>query len=73
MDTRILNREWGMISGKLRQRFGQLTDEDLLLVEGREQELMMQLQQKLGKSWKELNTLLADLILANRQRKEISG
>jgi uncharacterized protein YjbJ (UPF0337 family) len=73
MDTRILNRTWGELRGKLKQRYGQLKDEDLVLVEGGENELMKKLQQKLGKSWKELNALLADLLLSDHEKGHTSG
>ena len=38
------------VKGKLKQRYGQLTDDDLRFNEGKEDELLGRLQQKLGKS-----------------------
>jgi uncharacterized protein YjbJ (UPF0337 family) len=38
------------VKGKLKQRYGQLTDNDLSFSEGKEDELLGRLQQKLGKS-----------------------
>lgn len=38
------------MKGKLKQQYGQLTDNDLTYVEGKEDELYGRLQQKLGKT-----------------------
>lgn len=52
---------WNEQKGKLKQQFATLTDNDLLLEEGKEDELLGKLQIKLGKSKEELNELLASL------------
>jgi len=36
--------------GKLKQKYGQLTDEDLAFAEGKDDELLGRLQKKLGKN-----------------------
>ena len=41
---------WNEIKGKLKQKYGQLTDDDLTFAEGKEDELLGRLQQRLGKS-----------------------
>lgn len=41
---------WNEVKGKLKQRYGQLTDDDLAFSEGKEDELLGRLQQKLGKA-----------------------
>ncbi len=38
------------IKGKLKQKYADLTDDDLLFEEGKENELLGRLQKKLGKS-----------------------
>ena len=38
------------VAGKLKQKFANLTDDDLLFAEGKEDELLGRLQKKLGKS-----------------------
>jgi uncharacterized protein YjbJ (UPF0337 family) len=48
------NRNWNEIKRKLKQRFALLTEKDLLLVEGKQEELMGRLQVKLGKTKEEL-------------------
>ena len=44
------------VKGKLKQKYGQLTDDDLRFAEGKEQELLGRLHQKLGKSKEDLRT-----------------
>ena len=45
---------WNEIKGKLKQEYGDLTDDDLIFVEGKEDEMLGRLQQKLGKKKEEL-------------------
>ncbi|MEQ8535601.1 MAG: CsbD family protein [Imperialibacter sp.] len=52
---------WNETKGKLKQQFALLTDQDLLLVEGKQDELLGRLQVKLGKSKEELEKLIAGL------------
>jgi uncharacterized protein YjbJ (UPF0337 family) len=46
------------IKGKLKQKFANLTDDDLLYEEGQEDEFYGRLQQKLGKTKEELKELV---------------
>ncbi len=52
---------WNKIKGKLKQKYGDLTDDDLAFAEGKEDELIGRLQTRLGKTKedirKELETL----------------
>jgi uncharacterized protein YjbJ (UPF0337 family) len=41
---------WNQIKGKLKQKYADLTDDDLTFVEGKEDELLGRLQERLGKS-----------------------
>ena len=41
---------WNEIKGKLKQKYGQLTDDDLAFAEGKEDEFLGRLQKKLGKT-----------------------
>lgn len=52
---------WHELKGKLKQKFAKLTDDDIMLVEGKEDELMGRLQAKLGKSKEELHSLISTL------------
>ena len=49
-----LKGNWNEIKGKLKQKYGQLTDQDLTFAEGKEDELLGRLQKKLGKTKDEL-------------------
>lgn len=48
---------WNQFKGKLKQEYADLTDDDLLYEEGKEDEMWGKLQQKLGKTKKELLSL----------------
>lgn len=50
--------EWHELKGKLRQKFADLTDNDLDYTEGQEEELLGHLQKKLGKSQDEIAHLI---------------
>ena len=50
--------EWHELKGKLRQKFAELTDNDLDCSEGQEEELLGHLQRKLGKSQQEITELI---------------
>lgn len=49
---------WNETKGKLKQKFGQLTDDDLLYEEGKEDELYGRLQKRLGKTRAEIEDIL---------------
>jgi uncharacterized protein YjbJ (UPF0337 family) len=49
---------WNEIKGKLRQKYAQLTDDDLAYTEGKDEELIGKLQKKLGKSAEEVRQML---------------
>ncbi|WP_255139968.1 CsbD family protein [Synechococcus sp. Lug-A] len=50
--------EWHELKGKLRQKFAELTDDDVDYAEGQEEELLGHLQKKLGKTQEELAQLV---------------
>lgn len=49
-----LQGNWNEVKGKLKQQYGQLTDNDLVYEEGKEDELYGRLQKKLGISREEV-------------------
>jgi uncharacterized protein YjbJ (UPF0337 family) len=61
MNSTVLVGNWEEQKGKLKQKFATLTDNDLLLVEGKKEEMMGRLQIKLGKTKEELHKLIAGL------------
>lgn len=54
MDRLQIKGNWNEVKGKLRQEYGDLTDDDLQYAEGKEEELLGKLQQKTGKTREEL-------------------
>jgi uncharacterized protein YjbJ (UPF0337 family) len=61
METLKLKGNWNELKGKLKKSYAELTDNDLLYEEGREDELYGRLQQKLGKSKEEVKRMINDL------------
>jgi uncharacterized protein YjbJ (UPF0337 family) len=61
MNTVSMKGNWKEISGKLKQRYANLTDDDVLFTEGKEEELLGRLQKKVGKSKEELRKVIAKL------------
>jgi len=59
MNKLDIKGNWNEIAGKLKQKYAELTDDDLLYSEGKEEELVGKLQQKLGKTKEEIHKLLA--------------
>ena len=49
------------MKGKLKQKYAQLTDDDLTFSEGKEDEFLGRLQQKLGKSKEDLRAEIEKL------------
>ncbi len=45
---------WNVLKGEFKQKYGELTDDDLTYTEGKEDELLGRLQKKLGKTKEEI-------------------
>ncbi len=56
--TEKIKGNWNQLKGKLKQQYADLTDNDLLYVEGKEDELRGRLQERLGKTKEELDVLI---------------
>lgn len=54
MDKLQLKGAWNEVKGKLKQKYGNLTDDDLTFAEGKEDELLGRLQKRLGKTREEV-------------------
>jgi uncharacterized protein YjbJ (UPF0337 family) len=52
---------WNELKGKLKQQYGNLTDDDLVFSEGKEDELLGRLQKKLGKTKDEVRQMIEKL------------
>ncbi len=61
MNTKELVGNWDEQKGKLKQKFALLTDNDLLFVDGKKDEMMGRLEIKLGKSKEELQKIISEI------------
>jgi uncharacterized protein YjbJ (UPF0337 family) len=61
VNTLKIKGNWNEIAGKLKQQYANLTDDDLLFKEGKEEELLGRLQQKLGRTKEELRKVIAKI------------
>lgn len=61
MDNLRIKGAWNTVKGKLKQKYADLTDDDLKYAEGKEDELVGRLQQKLGKTRDEIKKELESI------------
>jgi len=50
MNKLRMRGSWNEVKGRLKQKYADLTDDDLMFAEGKDEELLGRLQQRLGKS-----------------------
>lgn len=55
------NGTWNEVKGKLKQKYADLTDDDLLFAEGKDDELLGRLQQKTGETKENLRDFIGKL------------
>ncbi len=53
-----LKGNWNVVKGKLKQAYGELTDDDLKYVEGQEDELVGRIQKRIGTTAADVHHLL---------------
>ncbi|WP_367916503.1 CsbD family protein [Leadbetterella sp. DM7] len=58
-----LKGNWNMIKGSLKQKWANLTDDELLYEEGKEDELLGRIQKKTGETKESLNRFIESLKL----------
>ena len=56
-----LKGNWNETKGKLKQKFGLLTESDLFFAEGKQDEMLARLQTKLGRTKEEVHKLISEL------------
>lgn len=61
MNTTEVKGNWNEQKGKLKQKFAELTDNDLMFEEGKKEEMMGKLQITLGKTKEELHSIFESL------------
>ncbi len=60
-NTTELKGNWNETKGKLKQKFAKLTDDDLLFVEGKQDEMFGKIQARLGKTKEEIQKLISEI------------
>jgi len=60
MNTPELKGNWNVIKGKLKQKYANLTDDDLKYIEGKEDELIGRIQKRTGKTKEEVERAVND-------------
>ena len=61
MNEFTIKGNWNEIKGKLKQKYGQLTDDDLVFAHGKEDELLGRLQKKLGRTKEQIRDDISQL------------
>ena len=61
MNSLKLKGNWNEVAGKLKQQYANLTDDDLLFKEGKEEELLGRLQAKIGKTKEQLRKIISKI------------
>ena len=56
-----LRGNWNEIKGKLKKKFGMLTESDLLFTQGKQDEMLNRLQTKLGRTKAEIHKIISEL------------
>lgn len=56
-----LKGNWNQIKGKLKQEYGELTDDDLMYAEGKSDELLGKIQKKTGKTKEEVQKFIDNI------------
>ncbi len=55
MNTEIFKGKWNEVKGKLKQKWGKLTDDDLTVIEGKHEEIYGLLQKYYGYTKDQIN------------------
>jgi uncharacterized protein YjbJ (UPF0337 family) len=61
MDKLRIEGNWNELKGKLKEEYAELTDDDLTYEEGKEDQLIGNIQKKLGKTKDEIKAIINDL------------
>lgn len=62
METKLkIKGNWNELKGKLKQKYAKLTDNDLIYIEGKEDELLGRLEKKIGKSKEEVSAIIEEM------------
>jgi len=64
MNTLTLKGDWNVAKGKLKQKYGTLTDDDLTYERGREDELIGRIQKRVGQTHDDVKKVVHDIFSA---------
>lgn len=71
--TDKIKGNWNEMKGKLKQQYGNLTDNDLTYTEGKEDELYGKLQQRLGKTKDQVHEMIQKLHTGTASNERETG
>lgn len=60
MDTLEIKGNWNVAKGKLKQKWADLTDDDLTYVEGKQDELLGRIQKRTGQTREEIQKAIKE-------------
>ena len=60
MNTQEVKGDWNITKGKLKQKWAQLTDDDLQFAEGKKEELLGRIQKRTGETREAVEKALKD-------------
>ncbi|MCF7785486.1 MAG: CsbD family protein [Prosthecobacter sp.] len=60
MTTLEIKGDWNIIKGSLKQKWATLTDDDLQLIEGKQDELLGRIQKRTGETREAVETAIKD-------------
>jgi uncharacterized protein YjbJ (UPF0337 family) len=61
MNIQKIKGDWNEVAGKLKQKYANLTDNDLIFQQGKEEELLGRLQAKVGKTKGQIRKIISKL------------
>jgi len=73
MSNLNLKGSWNELKGKLKQQYAVLTDDDLKYEEGKDDELLGNLQRKLGKTKEEMENAISEMISPSKNEEKASA
>jgi uncharacterized protein YjbJ (UPF0337 family) len=73
MNTQFLKGNWNSLKGSLKQKYAQLTDDDLKYVEGKEDELLGRIQKKIGITQAALEHIISEHAAKAKAKAKESG
>lgn len=64
MNKLILTGDWNVAKGKLKKKYGKLTDDDLAFERGREDELIGRIQKRVGHTREDVEKAVQEIFSA---------